>query len=471
VDVRLFLRPRLDPSVALFGITTTLPALALVLFGQRHVELSSTVHFAAVGASALAAFAASFALSLVGARRRDARTVLVGTAFSAMAALLLLHGLASPGVIVEMNGLVAFSGAATLPVGAAVLSLCALPVFRGPRAVLPLLVLQWALLTVILGIGVLGLAVPTLVPEVPETGGAAALATVAIGLVLYAFVGFRALDTFSLTRRALDGAVVVGLGFLATALVAALLLEYFQLGWWLGHLFELIGLVIVGATVVVDLHRSRQSRPLSGGVAAAELVAAEETFLGARVRALTVRLAEKDASTEEHTRRVALRAVQVGERLGLPPVRLRNLATGGLLHDIGKLAVPDGILRKPGPLTEEEYDVVRRHPEWGHHLLADLGDFPDEVRRLVRDHHERLDGSGYPHGLSLAQLDLETRILAVCDVYDALISTRVYREAWTHDRALAFLREQAGTEFDRGCVEALERVLRDERGGTLDVAV
>jgi HD-GYP domain-containing protein (c-di-GMP phosphodiesterase class II) len=111
------------------------------------------------------------------------------------------------------------------------------------------------------------------------------------------------------------------------------------------------------------------------------------------------------------------------------------------------------------------------HPEWGHRLLGELGGFSDAVRRLVLDHHERLDGSGYPNGLAGKELDLETRILAVCDVYDALISDRVYRAAWTHDRALGLLREQAGTAFDAACVSALERVLAREAARALGVAV
>jgi HD-GYP domain-containing protein (c-di-GMP phosphodiesterase class II) len=284
-----------------------------------------------------------------------------------------------------------------------------------------------------------------------------------IGLALFALLALRALDTYLLTHRMTDYLVVLGLVFLGTALVGALMFDFREVGWWLGHGYELVGLAFVGAAVVADLRRAKQSRPLSGGLPAAELVASEETFLGARVRALTARLAEKDGSTEEHTRRVALRAVQVGESLGLPPPRLRCLATGGLLHDIGKLAVPDAILKKPGPLTEEEFEVIRHHPEWGHRLLGELGDFSREIRRLVLDHHERLDGSGYPRGLDTTELDLETRILTVCDVYDALISTRVYRDAWTHERAIAFLREHTNGLFDAQCVAALDRVLAAER--------
>jgi HD-GYP domain-containing protein (c-di-GMP phosphodiesterase class II) len=250
-----------------------------------------------------------------------------------------------------------------------------------------------------------------------------------------------------------------------------MLLTYLELGWWLGHLFELVGIVLVGVPVAADLRRAAQSRPLSGDLSAAELVAEEEAFLGPRVRALTMRLAEKDGYTEEHTRRVALRAVQVGEELGLQPHRLRDLAIGGLLHDIGKLSIPDQILKKPGPLTDEEFAVVKRHPESGRKLLGELGGFALSIRRLVLDHHERLAGDGYPRGLDGGNLELDTRILTVCDVYDALISPRVYRPAWTHERALGLLREEIGSAFDARCVAALERVLVREHAAGLAVAV
>jgi putative nucleotidyltransferase with HDIG domain len=231
-----------------------------------------------------------------------------------------------------------------------------------------------------------------------------------------------------------------------------------DLGWWIGHGLEVLGIAAIGVPVALDLRRGAQSRPLLGDLSPCELVAAEEAFLGGQVRALTQRLSERDAYTEEHTRRVALRAVQVGEELGLPPERLRVLAAGGLLHDMGKLSVPDEILKKPGSLTEAEYELVKRHSEWGDELLANLG-FPGDVRRLVRDHHERLDGSGYPFGAYGDQLDLETRIIGACDVYDALISPRVYRGAWSHDQAVQLLRQEAGKQFDGRCIDALERVL------------
>ena len=175
------------------------------------------------------------------------------------------------------------------------------------------------------------------------------------------------------------------------------------------------------------------------------------------------RLYAKDDSTAEHTRRVALRAVQVGEELGLPPGRLRALAIGGLLHDMGKLSVPARILKKPGALDDEEFDVIKRHPEWGLKLLRELGGFGSSVLELVHSHHERLDGEGYPRGLAACDLALDTRILTVCDVYDALVSSRVYRPAWSHEDAIALLRKETGAAFDERCVAALEAVLGREQ--------
>ena len=463
--------PTVAPALAAAAAAILVPSSLLGFFAHDQVTLDAWVHFGGVGLTALAATAAAVALTVVGAQRNDGRTVLLGTAFTVMGALLALHGLATPGIILPYNGLVGFTGAATLPIGGAVLALSALPALRRPRGVRRLLVLQAVLLAAIVGLGTACLIDPSLLQNVPKPGDPISLAALAVALVFYGVLLMRAVRTYMLTRRPGDLGVVVGLVWLAAAVPPAMLLTWTEFGWWMGHLLELAGIVAVGITVALDLRRSAQSRPLTGGLRAAELVAEEEEFLGARVRALTLRLADKDNSTEEHTRRVALRAVQVGEELGLPPHRLRHLAIGGLLHDIGKLRVPDPILKKAGPLTDDEFALIKRHPEWGRRLLNELGGFGDSVRRLVLDHHERLGGDGYPRGLSADELELDTRILSACDVYDALISPRVYREAWSEEQAIAFLRRESGATLDQKCVTALERVLAREQADHLAVAV
>ena len=435
------------------------PAIVHVAVGEHRVSFTGTTHVYTVGFSALAAVIAAVGLTVVGARRGDTRTMVVGTAFAVMAGLLALHGFSTPGVWFGNNGVVAITGGATLPAGAIVLVFSVLPLPRVLRNVLPFLLVECALLAVILALGVSALVWPSLLPAVPAPGGRDALALLAVGMLAFGLVTLRAVRTFLLTRRVLDLAVAVGLVWLATALVPALTMDYSYLGWWIGHEVELDGILLVGIAVAVDLARAAQSRPLAGDLTAAELVAAEDVFLGSQVRALTVTLAEKDEYTERHTRRVALRAVQVGDELGLSRGRLRTLAIGGLVHDIGKLAIPDEILRKPGPLDDDEYATVKEHAERGYRLLTELGGFSEGVRDLVRDHHERLDGGGYPRGLTAEQLTLDARILAVCDVYDALISKRVYRDAWSEQNAIDYLRAETGNAFDERCVEALARVI------------
>jgi HD-GYP domain-containing protein (c-di-GMP phosphodiesterase class II) len=465
--VQMTLRERLLPGLAAGVAIAALPGAIELAYGQTPVAIAGTIHFYAVGMTALAAAGASVALTVIGARFDDTRTVLIGTAFAVMAALLALHGIATPGVIFSkyQYGAVMLTGGATLPAGAAILALSAFTLPRFLRGVKPLLILQAALLAVVFAIGAVALFFPSVLPEVPAARSTPAYIVLAAGLLLFAVLAARALRTFLLTRRLPDLLVIIGIVWLATALVAALTLSATELGWWLGHMFELDGILIIGIPVALDLAHTVQSRPLAGDLHAADLVSSEEVFLGSHVRALTLRLARKDGYTEQHTRRVALRAVQVGEALGLSKIKLRRLAIGGLVHDIGKLSVPDSILKKPGPLDDAEYALIKRHAESGARLLEEVGGFSDAVRRLVRDHHERLDGLGYPRGLTADAIGLDTRILTVCDVYDALISPRVYRPAWSHEQAIALLHAEAGTAFDTRCITALEDVLARETAG------
>jgi putative nucleotidyltransferase with HDIG domain len=444
------------PLLLAGGAVAIVPPALIHFVSREQVMFSSEAHFWSVVLSSLLATAAGVALSYGGWRRGDARAVLVGTAFTVMASLLLVHGFASPGFIVEMNGVVALTGAATLPVGGVILALSALPSTRGPRAVAPLLWLQAALMVGVVALGLVALWLPEFVPSVPEPASLPAIAVLVVGLAFYGVLALRALHTVLLTRRRADLGVFVGLVWLAGALVPALTQSYLDLAWWLGHGLEVAGVLLVGLPVAADLFRASPSRPLAGDLRGAEMVSAEEAFLGSQVGGLVRLLAEKDEYTEGHTRRVALLAVEVGEELGVPAARLRELATGGLLHDIGKLSVPDEVLKKPGALDDAEYALVQKHTVWGDALLGRLG-FSTRIRDLVRDHHERLDGTGYPNGATA--LSLETRVLAVCDVYDALRSDRVYREAWVHERAIALLRDEAESKFDARCVEALSRVL------------
>ncbi|HEX5468438.1 MAG TPA: HD-GYP domain-containing protein [Gaiellaceae bacterium] len=456
------LRRPVLPTLAVLSGCSVVPIGLLAVLGKHTVLPPLWVHFYGVGVTALVATAAAVTLTVLGARSDDARTVVVGGAFALMAALLAVHGFMTPGVIMGQNGLISLTGGATLPVGAFVLMLSSRAWFTRPDAIPTLIVITVAAASAIHGVSVVGAVFPSVVPAVPEPGSLLAYLLLGVTLAAFGALAVRAANTYLLTQRLADLAVVAGMVLLAASAYGALVLSFTELGWWLGHIFEVAGIALVGASVGYDLRRGRRSRPLVGDLRASEIVASEEAFLGARVRALMVRLAAKDESTEEHTRRVAGLAVELGEQLGLSRTRLRSLAIGGLLHDIGKLSIPDSILQKPGALDDDEFAVIKLHPERGRELLGELGGFDESITRLVHDHHERLDGRGYPRGLQAGDLDLATRILAVCDVYDALVSPRVYRDAWPVEKALSHLAAEAGTSFDERCVGALVRLVEGE---------
>jgi HD-GYP domain-containing protein (c-di-GMP phosphodiesterase class II) len=161
-----------------------------------------------------------------------------------------------------------------------------------------------------------------------------------------------------------------------------------------------------------------------------------------------------DAYTGEHSRGVVALSIDVGESMRLDAHRMRNLEFGALLHDVGKVAVPKEIINKPGPLDEEEWALMRLHTIEGQRMLQRIGGFMLEVGTIVRGSHERWDGGGYPDGLAREAIPLEARIIAVCDTYHAMTTTRSYRQAQSVEAALAELRRCAGSQFDPAVVDA-----------------
>lgn len=188
--------------------------------------------------------------------------------------------------------------------------------------------------------------------------------------------------------------------------------------------------------------------------AAAELACAYDATLEGWSLALEMR----DAETLGHTQRAALLAVEMAADLGVPLADLQHVRRGALLHDIGKMVVPDSVLNKPGPLDDDEWRIMRKHPEYAREFLSRI-DYLRPALDIPYCHHERWDGSGYPRGLAGEDIPLAARVFAVIDVFDALTSDRPYRRAWSRGKALDYLREQSGSEFDPGVVDLfMERI-------------
>jgi putative nucleotidyltransferase with HDIG domain len=179
------------------------------------------------------------------------------------------------------------------------------------------------------------------------------------------------------------------------------------------------------------------------------------------VRALVAALDAREHDTEEHSLRVRAYTVRLAQELGVPPARQRTFALGALLHDIGKIGVPDAVLLKPGRLGDDEWQQIRRHPELGRRILASVP-FLDEAAGTVHAHHERFDGSGYPQGLAGNAIPFGARVFAVADVYDALTTSRPYRQPNSYGDARAEIEKGAGTHFDPQVVVAFLRIPRAE---------
>jgi response regulator RpfG family c-di-GMP phosphodiesterase len=192
-----------------------------------------------------------------------------------------------------------------------------------------------------------------------------------------------------------------------------------------------------------------------------EALASLEEAYRSTLKALTAALDKRDSETSGHSERVVNFSLRLGREMGLSQEQLTSLEFGSLLHDIGKIGVPDAILRKPAALDEAEWFEMRKHPTHGQQILSGVK-FLEGAARVVAQHHERWDGTGYPVGLRGEQIDLNARIFSVADTYDAITSDRVYRRGRSYGAAVAELEEWAGRQFDPEVVEAFRRVPREE---------
>jgi HD-GYP domain-containing protein (c-di-GMP phosphodiesterase class II) len=191
-----------------------------------------------------------------------------------------------------------------------------------------------------------------------------------------------------------------------------------------------------------------------------ELTLAYNTTIEGWSHALDLR----DRDTEGHTQRVTELAIKLASRMVFNEAELIDIQRGAILHDIGKMAIPDNILLKPSPLTAEEWNIVRQHPRYAYELLSPIS-FLGSALDIPFYHHEKWDGTGYPQGLREEQIPLSARLFAVVDVYDALTSDRPYRPAWSKIKAIEYIRDQGGKHFDSSITDEFLRMLESENDG------
>jgi HD-GYP domain-containing protein (c-di-GMP phosphodiesterase class II) len=287
---------------------------------------------------------------------------------------------------------------------------------------------------------------------VPPGQSVATVAVILAGAGGGLLVAWHALRLHWVSHR--FGPFVASIAFAAVGLTSLAGLDSlpYSSGFWFVHGLAFGG-ILLGALALGVAHRVHHTiydtlRP----VIRRDPLVALELGLSPEVKRFIDALEEKDPVTRDHVARCAEIALRTGERMGIHGVALRWLGIGALLHDVGKLDVPDAILTKPGRLTAAEYEVVKLHTVIGADTIAAIPCLSGAAP-LVRSHHERPDGTGYPDRIAGDDVPLASRIIAVCDAYDAIVNTRHYRIGQGHERACAILREHAGTQWDPTVVE------------------
>ncbi len=420
-------------------------------------------HLVAVSGIAACALAAAVAALVTAGRSGQPNVIWLGIGCVAVGLGMLGHGLTTPGVFDRPYNI----WVSRLPYGAmCVFAICLAAAGRPPSWPLNRFVRRHPLASIVVPTIAIALLVGTVTLDPLALSGVAPYAweenmldvVTTIAVVLLALAVRTHWRRWHLGHDVFQFAVVLS----ATACIAALIAfehgKFGHVSWWDYHGYLMAGF---GGAVYAVFRRRGDERTLTELLNGAfvddpfvHIVSGYPEALRSLVRAVEV----KDTYTHGHSQRTARMAVELGLSMGLAPDRLRVIARGAYLHDVGKIGIPDSILNKPDKLTPEEWAVIQTHPQLGYEL-ASAAPSLHEALPVILHHHERIDGLGYPSGLEGTDIPLEARVVAVADVWDALTSDRAYRKGWSPEMALAHIRDGAGTHFDPHVVDALVRLV------------
>ncbi|MBD2872452.1 HD-GYP domain-containing protein [Paenibacillus sp. IB182493] len=443
-----------------------LPLAGYFLFQASAADRSFNApqeHFYIVSLVSFIALALAIAVGIVATQLRNIKISFLSLSYVSLAAMFTLHGLSTPGFLMHHSGMSGNAAQLSIMLAVVWLWLSSMsadkPLIKWfaewQRWLLPV----WTLLL---------LAACSFLWAFPEVTHYFHLKEKPMMWVATIFIAgmngwtmLRYLKTYLSSRFPLQLAVVYSSGWLVVAQLIIVTGKMWYASWWLYH-FLLLASVIVMVTGIVCQYVS--SRSISASVKLMFRANPRDwinTYMSTSVRELVMTTEARDSYTAGHNYRVALYALKLGEEMALTSGELRAIAQGGLVHDVGKLRIPDLILNKPGKLTPEERQVIEVHPVSGYDLCKRLGFMPEELS-VIRSHHEKWDGTGYPDKLAGEQIPLLARVTAVADVYDALTSSRSYRKAMSHEAAMEIIVKESGRHFDPRCVEAWERLVQEQ---------
>ena len=450
-----------------FVVALGLMALAPALFVASQVAglLPDTnwahpqAHFYSVTLIALVAVGMAIFMAVSATLLQDIRILLLSIAYLSSSLVLLTHAMTTPGVLVPFNPWVGFSGDFGVLLAAVFLALAGAnwtPAFQ--RRILkrgrPIL---WGASTALVGY----FAFAMFSAYYGFAGSFTFLnnerGIFFVTLLTYALLWLALFRFTQLYRRnpspVILAVLVSALLFMETV-VTMTNTNLWDVSWWLHHLMLFFAFVVVVLGIVSQYQRRSTLRGVLEGLLLRDSIHQVEREYTDAIIALVAAVEARDAYTSGHSSNVALISEQIGRRLGLRGEALEMLHLSALLHDIGKLGIPDQILLKPGRLTEREFATIKEHPLRGVEIASKIGALRDCVPG-IRSHHERLDGSGYPDGLSGDAIPLFARVIAVADCYDAMTSERPYRGPLSGSQALQSIRSEAGVKLDAEAVSAL----------------
>ena len=421
------------------------------------------MHFYSVTLIALVAVCMAVFMAISATSLKDTRVFLLSIAYLSSSVVLLTHAITTPGVLVEANPWVGISGDLGVLLAGMFLALSSVEWSSGfQRRVLhharPIL---WAVSCLLVGF----LSFAMLSSYMGFADSFAFLTgeriVEVVTYLMYGLLWFSLIRYVQLCRRypgpVLFG-VIASILLLIQTVVSMTNADIWLASWWIHHLMLLGAFAAVVLGIGLQFRRRSTLRGVLEGLLLRDsLIQVEREYTDAII-ALVAAVEARDPYTHGHSSGVAEISERIGRKLGLKGEALEMLHLSALLHDIGKLGIPDEILLKPASLTEIEFAAIKEHPARGEEIVSRIGALK-ACAPGIRWHHERLDGSGYPDGLKDDEIPLYARIIAVADSYDAMTSERPYRGPMSHERALQIIRQESGVKLDPLVVEAFIEVI------------
>jgi putative nucleotidyltransferase with HDIG domain len=448
----------LQPLTAIFVPYMIFEAFNVGLFKDVLINIPIG-HFYIVSLVSILASLISFAVGIAGRRIRNIKISFLALSFVSLGLMFSVHGLSTPNFLHGFTHLPGISAQLSMLLATFWIWLSSLSsdhsivqfFSRFQRLLLPIWTVALSIFCII------GMINPHIVDIVPLNAEPLNFILTVVILLLNGITIYNYYQSYRYTLFPLQIAIVYSAGWIMVSQLIMVRGVMWNFSWWIYHF------LLFASMIVMIIGLVRQYAVKGTLTESIRSLFTDDPFeritnsISPSVKALVTETEKKDTYTAGHTFRVTMYALNLAEELQLNPEQLRAIVQGGLVHDVGKIRIPDEILNKPGKLLYDERVLIEQHPVFGYDICRNLG-FMQEELSIIRSHHEKWDGSGYPDGLKENDIPFFARIVAVADVYDALTSERSYRKAWTHSEAMKYLKENKGTHLDPRCVDAWEQL-------------